>query len=181
MTYDRKLLTASMNGDQQAFALLYDEIYPELYRMAIYMSGNVTIADDLVSETVLAAYQGINKLKSPEAFEAWIFKIMSIIVKRSFHKKYHSFSVFHPNAVEMDTIGLKASDWSDNEIIKTDLLNAISKLKYIDRLIISLCVLEGYSSREVGKILSMNAATVRSRLNRNLKKLKTELEEHGYE
>ena len=53
MTYDRKLLTASMNGDQQAFALLYDEIYPELYRMAIYMSGNVTIADDLVSETVL--------------------------------------------------------------------------------------------------------------------------------
>ena len=68
-----------------------------------------------------------------------------------------------------------------NEIVKRDLLRAVAKVKHTDRLIISLCVLEGYSSREVSQILSMNAATVRSRLNRSLKKLRNELEEHGYE
>ncbi len=181
MTYDRKYVIASMEGDQTAFALLYDEIYSDLYRMAVYMSGNTAVAEDLVSETVLAAYQGIAGLKSPDSFEAWIFKILSTTVRRSFHRKYHSFSIYNPNAVTPDCIAQKGLDLTGNEIVKMDLLRAVAKLKHTDRLIISLCVLEGYSSREVSQILSMNAATVRSRLNRSLKKLRNELEEHGYE
>ena len=42
-------------------------------------------------------------------------------------------------------------------------------------MIVSLCVVEGYKSNEV-EILSMNPSTVRSRLNRSLKKMKEYLE-----
>ena len=89
MTYDRKYVIASMEGDQTAFALLYDEIYSDLYRMAVYMSGSTAAAEDLVSETVLAAYQGIAGLKSQDSFEAWIFKILSTTVRRSFNAGLH--------------------------------------------------------------------------------------------
>ena len=43
-------------------------------------------------------------------------------------------------------------------------------------MIVSLCVVEGYKSNEVAEILSMNPSTVRSRLNRSLKKMKEYLE-----
>ena len=41
---------------------------------------------------------------------------------------------------------------------------------------VSLCVVEGYKSHEVGKILSMNPSTVRTRLNRGLEKMREYLE-----
>ena len=59
---------------------------------------------------------------------------------------------------------------------KTDVKIALSKLNTEDRMIVSLCVVEGYKSNEVAEILSMNPSTVRSRLNRSLKKMKEYLE-----
>ena len=53
---------------------------------------------------------------------------------------------------------------------------ALSKLNAKDRMIVSLCIVEGYKSSEVAEVLSMNSSTVRSRLNRSLKKMREYLE-----
>ena len=55
---------------------------------------------------------------------------------------------------------------------KTDVQIALSKLQPKDRMIVTLCVVEGYKSHEVAAVLSMNPATVRSRLNRSLARMR---------
>lgn len=181
MNYTKDYLTASIDGDKKAFSMLYEEIYPDLYKMAIYMCGNSFVSEDLVSETTLDAYKGISKLKSPESFESWILKILSAKAKQNFKKKYNSFGVDNPKAIDFDAVDAAMKDTSEDTAMKSDILNAISVLKPIDRMIISLCIIEGYKSHEAGEILSMNAATIRSRLNRSLKKLKKKLEGNDYE
>ena len=59
---------------------------------------------------------------------------------------------------------------------KRKIKDKYNKLNTKDRMIVSLCVVEGYKSSEVAEILSMNSSTVRSRLNRSLKKMREYLE-----
>ena len=181
MTYNKENLSLAMTGNQNAFSQIYEEIHSDLYRLALYMCGNPGMAEDIVSETILDAYKGIHNLKDAENFEAWIMKILSAKVKRSFKKNYNSFSVHNPMARSLDDTELSSPDHSERGIFRTDILQAMISLKSIDRMIISLCVIQEYTSEEAARILSMKASSLRSRLNRGLKKLKTELEENGYE
>lgn len=181
MKYTKDYLLASMAGDQDAFSKLYEEIYPDLYKMAVYLYGRTSGAEDLVSETVIDAYKGINQLKSPDSFDAWIFRILSLKAKRKFKHQYNSFSNENPLASNMENAEIVISDFTDTSIKHQDLLSALSILKPMDRMIISLCIIEGYQSNEVGKMLSMKASSVRSRLNRSLRKIKNELEDHRYD
>ena len=61
---------------------------------------------------------------------------------------------------------------------KNDVQKAFFTLESQDRLILSLNLFAGYSSREIGQLLDMNDNTVRSRQSRALKKMQELLE--GY-
>ena len=58
-----------------------------------------------------------------------------------------------------------------------DVRDAFLKLEEEERLIVSFSVFGGYSSEEIGGMLKMNAATVRSRKSRALGKMRRMLEE----
>ena len=78
----RKDVKLAVSGDKQAFSRLYALVYEELYRTAFYSLRNEHDAADAVSDTVLDAYNSIGKLWSEEAFRSWIFKILSVKIKR---------------------------------------------------------------------------------------------------
>ena len=58
------------------FLELYEMIYKDLYRLAYYYLGNAQDAEDVVSETVLKAYEKFASLRKKEAFKSWIFAIL---------------------------------------------------------------------------------------------------------
>lgn len=181
MKYNKENLLASISGSKEAFSKLYEEIYTDLYKMAYYLCGSSSDAEDVVSEAVLDAYKGIRKLKSAEKFDGWMIKILSTKAKRKFKHQYNSFSNDNPLAVDMEKVDVASTDFSEKTITQQELIGAMGTLKQMDRLIILLCIVEGYQSSEVGELLSMNASSVRSRLNRSLKKMKNELEGKRYE
>ncbi|MFQ9516580.1 MAG: RNA polymerase sigma factor [Eubacterium sp.] len=176
MKFDEKAVLMAMKNDNEAFASIYRSICTDLYKMAFYIMGNGTLAEDIVSDTVLDAYKGISKLKDSSKFEQWILKILTNKCKKMLRSKYSRFSVFNPDARNIDDYNLKSENDLSAQDERTDIQNAISKLPQLDRMIISLCIVEGYKSHEAAQILSMNPSTVRSRLNRSLAKIKNDLE-----
>lgn len=78
----RELAERARNGDQEAFAGLYREVYEDLYRFALYVLKNPHDAQDAAAETVADAYASVGKLRKPEAFRPWIFKILTNKCKR---------------------------------------------------------------------------------------------------
>ena len=64
------------NGDTDAFARLYAEVYKDLYHIALYSLGNVHDACDAVSDTVLDAFCSIGRLRDEKAFRSWIMRIL---------------------------------------------------------------------------------------------------------
>ena len=72
-----ELVRRARKQDASAFARLYQEIYKDLYKFALYTLKDPHDAEDVVSDTVMDAYAGIKGLKKEESFRAWIFRILS--------------------------------------------------------------------------------------------------------
>lgn len=157
------LAERARSGDPEAFASLYEMVYQDLYRYALYMLGQKEDAEDVVSETVMAAYAQIGQLKSAGAFRAWIFRILS----NKCRKQREAY--LNKNCELDETIADPEGDFTGEYLLK----DAMASLTDEEREIICLHVFGGYKSHEIGMILQMNPATVRSREHRALERLRS--------
>lgn len=162
-----ELANRARQGDVQAFSGLYESCYRDLYRFALYNLGQEEDARDVVSETVLAAFENIGKLKSAEAFRPWIFRILVNKCKRK-RRQYVLRTEELP-----ETLHARERDTCQ----EMDVRAAFLSLSGEERLIVSLSVFAGYSSSEIGKLLRKNANTVRSKLSRSMGKMQKLLED----
>lgn len=145
----------------EIFAEYYERVYRNMYRFALYTLGNPQDAEDVVGETVMDAYASVGKLRDAEAFQGWIFAILSNKCK----KKRREYL----NKTTELTERLAVHDSMEEGV---QVREAFDKLSREERLLISMQVFGGYKSQEIGKIMNMNHNTVRSRISRGLGKLR---------
>ena len=138
MDYSTDLVNQAKFGDAHAFARLYEMIYQDLYRFALYTLKNL-------HDTVTDAFRQIRSLKDPGSFRAWMFKILANKCKMKL-KSYLTKTVEMPEELMFDMPDL-------NERI--DVRNAFLSLDSEERLILSLNLFAGYSSKEIGTLLDM--------------------------
>lgn len=166
-----ELVLLAKKRDSHAFALLYEEIYADLYRYAYYTLKNPHDAEDVVSEAVADAFYGLKGLKKPESFKSWMFAILSAKCRRRL-KSYVNKPLPLDTALLMD----RAADNGSLEE-KQDVRRALLQLSDKERLVLNLSVVAGFTSAEIGSQLHMNHNTVRSIQSRALAKLKKLLAE----
>lgn len=161
---EKKLVILAIAGEQDAFVELYKLYYTKLYRYAAYTLRGAQDAEDAVSETMVDAYEGIKKLKNPDAFGTWIFRILSNKCKT----KMRDYYVAADEEVPEEAANV---DMTLNFSVKEMFL----KLPKKERMVVGLSVFGGYDSKEIGDILKMNASTVRSIRKRTLEKMAREM------
>lgn len=166
MLTDKELVKSACDGDAHSFALLYEKIYKKMYSFALYTLNNEADAKDVVSEAVLDAYTQIKKLKNVDAFNKWIFTILS-------NKCKNKIKDYYIRREESDIE--ECTDISDTIIDQGQLLDvrrAFKKLDEQEKTIVSMHHILGYKTKEVAKILGVNENTVRSKESRALKKMR---------
>lgn len=158
---EQNLIRQAIQGSTEAFAKLYETIYKDLYRFALYTLKNPEDAEDCVSDTVMDAWAQIRNLRKEESFKSWMFKILSNKCRmklKSYLDKTQELEEEMPAPV------------SDKEK-DLDVRIAFSRLQKEERLILSMNLFGGYTSAEIGKILDLNDNTIRSRQKRALEKM----------
>lgn len=165
MEYSTDLVNQARLGDAHAFARLYEMIYQDLYRFALYTLKNTPDAEDAVGDTVTDAFRQIRSLKKPEAFKSWMFKILTNKCKQRL-KSYLDKTAELPEDLEAVSPDLNR---------KLDVQEAFWALDDEARMILSLNLFAGYTSSEVGQLLNLNENTVRSKQSRALKKMQEKL------
>lgn len=174
-----ELVSKAKKGDSKAFAELYSLIYKELYYYALCNLNNSEDAADAVSDAVLDAFSGIKNLRSEDAFKGWMVRILTAKIKRK-QAEYVSMREY---------ISSTTSDYTDDDDKSLDipaeeskyegieLLDHIESLTYNEKLCFTLNAIYGYTSDEISKITSINAATVRTYLARGKQKLRKLIEQ----
>lgn len=171
-----ELVTLAKSGDAEAFGELYELYYKEMYYYACCVTGSEELAQDAVSDAVLAAFKQIGSLKKAEAFKGWLFKILCASCKRSYTENRQKRTLVYFDGEQGD----EPTESNDFDI-SVDLKQALAKLGEDEREIVLLSVVSDYRSHEIAEILGINSATVRSKLRRALKKLKAMLDDNNSE
>ncbi|MBR2674212.1 MAG: RNA polymerase sigma factor [Mogibacterium sp.] len=160
------------NITKEEFCNKYGQIKDGLYRYALYRLGNSEDAEDAVSDTVLAAWQGIGKLRNTEAFNSWIYSILARICNSYIKKTIKNREKLEKAKVSAETLGELSGNSNTSGSLSSELAEALSILNDEERSIVLLSVLGGMNSREISENFDLTAGAVRSKLSRSLAKMR---------
>lgn len=180
--------TASMREEYEE--LVFGHL-PALHSFAYRLTRNVKDAEDLVQETCLRAYRFFDKFERGTNIKAWLFRIL----KNTFINDYRS-KRSQPAQVDFDKLeGLYetqlervgAAKFDNPEealsgaMIAEDIEEALETMPDEYRMVVLLCLVEGFTYQEAADSLEIPVGTVMSRLHRGRKHLQSRLLTHAHE
>lgn len=157
------------------FAGLFDEHAPGLHR---YLSRRVgSAADDLVAETFLAALAGRDGFDRSRADpRAWLYGIATNLLRRHQRQELRGLAAT-ANACAGELPGSDPGDVVPDQVDARDrvgrLASGIADLSPDDRDVLLLIAWAGLAGNEVAQVLGVPVGTVRSRLHRVRRQLRT--------
>lgn len=157
---DMLLVKKAQKNDTAAFIQLIEENKTALYKVAKgYLSSEEDIAD-VMQDTILSAYEHIGELRTASYFKTWLTRIL---INRCTDLLRQQRKVVPIEKAEEMAAPQKENEYEFYELLR--------ELPQNDRAIFLLYYGEGFNTREVAEILSINENTVKSRLRRGRKKL----------
>jgi RNA polymerase sigma-70 factor, ECF subfamily len=73
---DRELVERARHGDREAYEVLGRAAADRLYPVAYRILREADQADDAVQQTLVAIWREIPKLRDPDRFEAWTYRLV---------------------------------------------------------------------------------------------------------
>lgn len=172
---DRLVLAA--RHDRQAFSPLYERYAARVYRYARARTGSDTIAEDILSETMLGALEALDRYDGRRgSFASWLFTIATrrIIDRQRRDGRFRQLleRAWEPAGTEEDTLTTLVRG-DDARRLRTSL----AALPDRDRELILLRYSAELTSAEIGAVVGKSAGAVRIRLMRLLDQLANDLGE----
>ena len=145
------------------------ENYDQYYRLAYSYVHHAEDASDLVQNGACKALKSSATLRQPEYARTWVYRIMlNECFQYLRQPKYLSYETLQ------EENGLEAGSREDH-YTDIDLQRAIDALPEKEKAIIQLKYFEDMKLEEIAQILDENVSTVKSRLYRCMKKLRSGL------
>ena len=138
-----------------------------VYRVAFSMLRNPHDADDVTQDVFLKLYTARVEFQSEDHVKNWLMKVTVNACRNVFRMPWHRAEDIEEYA---QTLGFESPE-------QTDLFLAVNSLEQKYRIAVHLYYFEGYSVKEIGKILGVSENTVSTRLARARGKLKSILTE----
>ncbi len=153
-------------GDKVAFQELLQTVEKNALATAYFLSGKRGIAEDILQETYMKCFMEIDKLKDPEAFKVWFFRILV----RTGWKMSKKQSMLVPTDITSENEALFYNEKQNEENIidtyetKHIVKSAINNLSENLKTVVILYYFNDMSIEEISKVTGCFKATVKSRL-----------------
>lgn len=154
------LVKASQFGDLEAFGLLADKYYRNIYRFAYQYTGNHHEADDMCQETFLRAFDNISKLKKAESFKGWLYIIASNLLRQNGRSNSRRSNLFISTEKEHLSNETGPADTMSKKERNAVIRKKVSQMPEHMRMVTMLVIMEGLSQKEAAGILKRSEASV---------------------
>lgn len=156
--------------DTEAFAELYRRNVTRVYRYHIAHTGNVKDAEDLTSQTFMAAMEGIRSYRGTGSFAAWILGIASM--KRLMFFRGRRPEVQLDTAIHIPSPGLPTDKAAFQRLKLESISRAIKQISSDRAEAIILSYFSGLPNKEIGHLLNKTEASVKMLISRGLQDLR---------
>lgn len=176
---DAQLIDAARTGDVEAFGKLVARHQVAAIRVAAMALGSASDADDVAQEAFVKAHRALSTFRSEAAFRPWLFRIVTNTARNRLRgDKRHRALTLRTAALNPDggnDSGEAAANRAAHLADRSQLIDAINRLRVDDRLILTYRWYDEMSESEIAKALGCRRGTVKSRLSRAMSRLRDEL------
>lgn len=165
-----QIIEKILSGKSELFEILVIKYQQQLFSTIMNITKDYNIAEELVQDAFVKAFEKLDMLNNREQFYAWIKRIAINNVFMHFEKNRRIVDVDHDIDENNESFFDKVSDYSNpEEELLTDEVRKYVR-KFVDalpdklRTVIILREVEDYSYEEIAEILNIPIGTVRSRL-----------------
>lgn len=140
---------------------------PKLFRTAYAWSHNRDVAEDLAQETLAKGLAKVDQLRSADALEGWLFRIMANLW-RDYVRQDRPMETIEDVDVRTEET---PEDLNSQQQTAVRVRRALEALPDNYRMVLSLVDIEGFSYAETARIMDVPVGTVMSRLSRGRRRL----------
>lgn len=174
---DRDLITRAQLGDANGFTTLVVRYRHRLFQSMTNLVGSPTLAEDLVQDALVKAFCNIKNFRGESEFFSWLYRI-AMNCRRDYQTPGARVVSGDEVLYRIDA-ATKSSDGPSSRMELAEQRDwvraALDRLAPHHRNILLLREYECFDYETIGKILSLNLGTVRSRLSRARAQLRREL------
>ena len=163
-------LARQARADAEAFAELYRRHITRVYRYHMAHMANVKDAEDLTSQTFMAALEGIRSYRGSGSFAAWIMGIAAR--KRALFFRGSKPEIPLDAALHIPNPGLPTDKAATQRLQMERVQHALRQLSPERSEALILCYFGGLSAAEAGRVLGKSEAAVKMLLSRGLRDLR---------
>jgi RNA polymerase sigma-70 factor (ECF subfamily) len=147
-----------------------------VYRLAYRLTGNPHEAEDLTQEVFVRVFRSLHTY-TPDNFPGWLHRITTnLFLDKARRRSRLRFDALGDDAVERLVGAAPASDRDVTDaMFDADIELALGELPEEFRAAVVLCDVEGLSYDEIAEALDVKLGTVRSRIHRGRKMLRSAL------
>lgn len=170
----KKLIKGCKEQDREAQERLYLKFSPKFFTLCLKYSSNYEQAKDTLQEGFIKIFQNISQYRGKGTFEGWMTRIIINTALKEYQKKSVFLSITDDFIEEEPEVDVEVEEMSIDFLIQL-----IQDLPERYRLVFNLYVMEGYSHKEIAKMLNITEGTSKSNLSRARLKLKERLEDEN--
>jgi RNA polymerase sigma factor (sigma-70 family) len=171
-----EIIIACKKNDREAQNLLYHSYKDILFLQSLKYSKSTEEAEDNLHDAFVIIFTSIKKYRNEGSFEGWMKRIVINKAIDNFKKSKSKISLEIKEGILEDTyVEEETFNIPFDTVLKT-----IQQLPDQYRLVFSLYQLDGYSHKEISKMLSISEGTSKSNLHRAKVILKKQLLEAGF-
>jgi RNA polymerase sigma-70 factor, ECF subfamily len=201
---EAQLLESLRMGDECAFAAIVEEYGPTMMRLARLHVRERSVAEEVVQEAWLGMLRGIERFEGRSPLKTWLFRIVTNLAKTRGVREARSIPFSALAGAELEEEGPSIAperfrgpddrwaghwaappvDWArpEEELLsaetRTVVVDAIAALPEVQRTVITLRDIEGWSTEEVCNALDVTETNQRVLLHRARTKVRRALDDY---
>jgi RNA polymerase sigma-70 factor (ECF subfamily) len=196
---DGRIVESLRRGDEAAFLALVNKHHSAMLRVASSYVSSAAVAEEVVQEAWLGVLKGLSSFEGRSSLRSWIFGILANCAKSRGVREARStpFSAFDDpdeDEASVDPSRFLGSDhprwpghwasppeaWADEKVAAREttafIADEIERLPPVQRQVVTLRDVEGWSSAEICAALKISEANERVLLHRARSRIRAALE-----
>ena len=149
---------------------IYEQHVDRIYRLALRMSGSVSMAEDLTQDVFVRAFDRMHQFRGDSGLGTWLHRVAISVILNAVRKQ----QVTSAREIPLEVTEPAASNSGAIELDVRDRVRAaVASLPGDLRVVVLLYDVEGYTHNEIADMMGITAGACRMRLLRARQILRT--------
>ncbi|MEI7973954.1 MAG: sigma-70 family RNA polymerase sigma factor [Bdellovibrio sp.] len=170
---DLELVERVKQGEKSAYSQLVMRHQRSLLRLILRFVRDVDLAQDVVQEAFIKAYDRLESFEARASFKSWLFQI-AVNTARNYLRDEKRDQFVNSDDLHF-SIGPEAETRLLNESLSLSMRDLVDRLPERQRLAVNLRIYEDLSFKEIAVLMDCPYDTAKANFRHGLMKLKTQL------